>query len=86
MSEVIERGAKAAYERYRSRYAIVGMPSWEDTPYDKSAFKDYARAVIEAIREPTQGQYDALSATNKLWRDLDSTTVWQTYIDAALKD
>jgi hypothetical protein len=45
-----------------------------------------ARVAISAMWEPTQAMYDALSATGKMWRDLDSQTVWQTYIDAALKD
>lgn len=42
-----------------------------------------ARAAIRAMREPTDQQYESLSATDKLWRELDSKTVWQTYIDAA---
>ncbi len=47
---------------------------------------DMARAAIEAMREPTDEQYNALSATNKLWSELNSETVWKTYIDAALKE
>jgi hypothetical protein len=43
-----------------------------------------ARAAMEAMREPTEAQYEALSATNKTWRELTSRLVWQTYIDAAL--
>jgi hypothetical protein len=46
---------------------------------------DGARAAIEAMREPTEAQYAALSATGKMWRELNSKTVWQTYIDAALQ-
>jgi len=38
------------------------------------------------MREPTEEQYEALSATGKMWRELDSKTVWQTYIDAALEE
>lgn len=56
--------------------------------YDEIAFKDtatiLARAAIEAMREPTMAQYEALSATGLMWRELNSTKVWQTYIDAAL--
>lgn len=48
--------------------------------------KKAAVAAIEAMREPTDEQYSALCATNKIWRELDSRTVWQTYIDAATKD
>jgi hypothetical protein len=48
-------------------------------------FEGMVRAVLLAAREPTESQYDALCATDKMWRDLDSKTVWQTYIDALLK-
>lgn len=42
-----------------------------------------ARRHIRAMREPTQEQYDALCATDKMWRELNSEVVWKTYIDAA---
>jgi hypothetical protein len=44
-----------------------------------------ARAAIEAMREPTEEMYDALSARDKMWRDTNSTEVWQALIDGALK-
>lgn len=44
------------------------------------------RAVLQAMREPAEVQYDALCATNKMWREQTSTTVWRTYIDALLDE
>lgn len=44
---------------------------------------DYARAAIEAMREPTDGMHEAYRCDD-LWRDLDSVKVWQLWIDAAL--
>lgn len=47
---------------------------------------EIVRAVLLVMREPTEGQYEALCATDKLWRELDSATVWRTYIDHLLSD
>ena len=44
-----------------------------------------ARTAIEAMREPTEAMYDAVSATDKMWRELNSTQVYQAMIDGALK-
>lgn len=82
--DMIERVAKAIYEARR------GGGSWEVLLQQRSAATEAerwqlaARAAIEAMREPTEEQYHALCATNKMWAQLDSKTVWQTYIDAAL--
>lgn len=46
---------------------------------------DIVKCVLEAIREPTQGQYDALAGAGVLWRDQNSKTIWHAYIDALLK-
>ena len=51
---------------------------------DKLRCREAARAAILAMREPNEAQYDALCATNLMWRELNSLKVWQTYIDAAL--
>lgn len=40
-------------------------------------------AVLDALMEPTEGMYEALSATDVLWRDQTSEGVWKTYIRAA---
>lgn len=50
----------------------------------RAAYVQQARAVIEAMRHPTQEMYDALSATDKLWREQTSTTVWRAMIEGAL--
>lgn len=64
---------------------------WDDNrplPPDVSIKNYYkmARAAVAAMRDPTEAQYGALSATGKMWRELDSKTVWQTYIDAILEE
>jgi hypothetical protein len=72
MTDMIERVAKAIND---------AMLQHGDYKPD-----ELARAAIAAMREPTNEQYEALSATGKMWRELDSRTVWQTYIDAALEE
>ncbi len=47
--------------------------------------KDEARAAIEAMREMTPEMYEALSATGKMWREMNSREVYTTLIDGALK-
>lgn len=83
---MVERVARAVADEVRRQRiapeiwsAVFGE---EIPPTDMGAV---ARAAIAAMREPTQAQYEALSATNKMWRELDSRTVWQIYIDAALQ-
>ena len=44
-----------------------------------------ARAAIEAMRDIPPGMYDAYCCDN-MWKDMDSTTVWKTWIDAALNE
>ena len=44
------------------------------------------RAILQAMREPTESQYDALSNSGVMWRDLNSAIVWTTYIDALLNE
>ncbi len=45
-----------------------------------------ARAAVGALREPNEHQYNALAATDKMWRDMNSEFVWRTYIDAILSE
>jgi hypothetical protein len=45
-----------------------------------------ARAAVEALREPSEAQYDALCASDKPWRMLTSRMVWTIYIDAILNE
>lgn len=65
-----------------SHPTVIGaMQVVVDTKWEKML--PLARIAIRSMREVTQGQADALSATDKMWKDLNSQTVWQTYIDAA---
>lgn len=77
----LERLAKAARD-----YEWDGAAPQQEWDSDKHYWIASVRAVLTAMREPTQAQYDALCATDKMWRELDSKTVWQTYIDALLSD
>lgn len=77
MSEMIDRVAEAIYQ------SSFETEEWAMTI---GGARKAAIAAIEAMREPTEAQYNALCATNKVWRELDSLTVWQTYIDAAAKE
>ena len=72
--EMIERVAKAI--RVRCIEHSGKFVGW----------RECAKAAIKAMREPTQAQYDALCATNKIWSELDSLTVWRTYIDAVINE
>lgn len=85
MSEMIERVAMriASVNCPRSWAADGPSPMSDD---ERRVHRAFAAAAIEAMREPTEAQYEALSATNLLWRQLDSRRVWQTYIDAALAE
>jgi hypothetical protein len=44
-----------------------------------------ARVALMTLRDPNAAMYDALSAKDKMWRDTNSTEVWQAFIDGALK-
>ena len=79
MTDMIERVAKAIATK------ALGEVGRDYDPFAIQKCIPYARAAIAAMREPTNEQYEALSATGKMWRELDSRTVWQTYIDAALE-
>lgn len=44
-----------------------------------------ARVAMQMMHEPTEEMYEALNGTDKLWRELDSTTVWKTMLAGALR-
>jgi hypothetical protein len=73
MSEVVERVARAILAKVPPGY---GMNAEEA--------REYARAALEALREPTEEQLDALLWLNKMWREMNSREVYRTMIDAAL--
>lgn len=60
-------------------YQFGSPKSWEDQI-------PMARVAVEALQEPNSHQYDSLSATGMLWRDMNSEFVWRTYIDAILSE
>jgi len=70
MSEMIERVAKAIYEAMDLSDGLDG-----------TAAKTYARAAIEAMREPTEAMLNASYLTS--W---DADEVWKDMIDAALQE
>lgn len=94
MSKMIERVARAMcrcdYPHLREDdldgYADQGDEGRR--PVHKPRWQWYeakARAAIEAMREMTPEMYEALSATGKMWREMDSREVYTTLIDGALK-
>lgn len=91
MSEMIERVARNLLEHVQNRSVINRLipgsgRSWDGFPkFVKDEYLTFARAAIKSMREPTQEMYDALSAKDKLWREINSTEVWQAFIDGALK-
>ena len=96
MNEMIERVAKALRRRRLGDAVWDEMDenernTWESAwdsldGWDRARLLADAKAAIAAMREPTDEQYYALCATDKMWREMNSELVWKTYIDAALKD
>ena len=49
--------------------------------------RDLARAVLTAIREPSEGMVlDGISASDDRFSDGSASTIWQAMIDAALAE
>jgi len=85
MTDMIDKIARAMHASVNGH--VIPPPTWDNqSEQSQNYWRIGARAAIAAMREPTEEQYEALSATGKMWRELDSKTVWQTYIDAALED
>lgn len=93
--ELIEVGGKALVTSFAETFEGGGWdepPRWED--YDEQEHKRFLMAFEAALsaiegagfevvpREPTEAQYDALSATDKMWRHLNSTEVYRAMINA----
>ncbi len=53
--------------------------------WDREPLEEVARAMIEAMRAVPDVCYDHYRC-DKLWRELNSTEVWNLWLDAALKD
>lgn len=85
------RVAKAMYDQNMARrrqLRIPDRPSWGPVfeqlqPDVRAIWIGHARAAIRAMREPPAESWDAMASAGKMWRELNSTTVWQTFIDAA---
>lgn len=95
MSEMIERGAIAMQERFKDRIAnVVGKPFAEtgvELP-SMDIWRDYAAAVITAMREPTEAMEDAADALDDWGVPSDpgsgnasAVAHWHAMIEEALK-
>lgn len=92
---MIERVARALCEVDMLEVLRSGMVAHAGTPLQAALatpaaidelwpnYAAQARAAIEATREPTISMYDF--GTDKMWKDRNSTEVWQSMIDAALQ-
>lgn len=83
MSEMVERVARAMNGSacdLRENDWDERSDSWKDT------LRKHARAAIEAMKEPTEVQYDAISNCGLMWRENNSGNVYKLMIDAALKE
>lgn len=79
MSEMIELVARAIYEASNHNKAYSQISAFQREKHEREA-----RAVIEAMREPTMGMREAI-----LWLEADTTSYEEAYtamIDAALKE
>lgn len=87
MNEMVERVARAITAgRLAENRNLTDDQRAQQVESFWRAYVSDAKIAISAMREPTQEQYDALCATDKVWRDLTSEIVWKTYINAALKE
>lgn len=91
MSEMIEQVAKFLHALSAEKFSSSSKDApiygpWEQlSDHNRLQYFDYARAAVKAMRDPTPEMYDALSATDILWKDNTSQGVWQAMIDGALK-
>lgn len=71
-----------AMERARTDWIhLAGIWNADIVPMDL-----LARVAVEALRVPVQAQYDALTAKDMMWRELNSTDVYSTMISAILNE
>lgn len=89
MSEMVERVARGLWESEPVIFAW-GPQERHRIPWDVAVerdlagvgiFRQFARAAIKAMREPTEAMCDAGDEYNG-----NDRAVWQSMIDAALKD
>lgn len=89
----LERAARAAQEADGAYAYESGNWMKEGGLVTDSHWKDIARAVLEAIREPSEGMKDEAAGrftVHEHWQEADvvvsADVVWQAMIDVALKE
>lgn len=88
----LERAAMALYARsYRAKLPGPPPPAWSAlSRRDRDGFAEAARAVLQAIREPSEAMTKAGSAVlpgiPRPQTEMDSELAWQAMIDAALEE
>jgi hypothetical protein len=91
MSEMVERVARAIHKTYHAD-TMDGLSGGSvDAAWDRLAefdcqdeWRAAARAVIAAMREPTEAMIEGTNYPNTTW-DSGDADVWRAMIDAALK-
>lgn len=88
MTTLIERAAQAAYEAaYKARWG--GSGCWDvESESTKAMARIQARAVLEAIREPTEAMIEAARVIRPMCDDPPTSAedYWDAMIDAALAE
>lgn len=82
MSEMVERVAELLSMK-ESGLSLAELAN-HSQPRDADFFRESARAVIKAMREPTRAVADAGIPDGNYWDDLTPEIVWQAMIDAIL--
>jgi hypothetical protein len=92
MSEIVERMARAAYERYNEQLNVGLDPkiaakhfnAWEALqPWTRTHYIEAQRAALAVLHEPTEAMIQ--SARSSAPYDRDVTETWPIMIDEALK-
>ena len=83
MSEIIELVARALYEQANDQPDRLEWGSLNR--HHRNLCIAGARAAIEAMRAVPDLCYDQYRCDN-MWRDLNSTKVWNLWLDAALHE
>lgn len=93
---MIERVAKAIYEKQpamKAMYPPIPIPWDQASEVWRAPFLNFARAAIEAMREPTEGMVDAAYRVSVFGADLHdfvahdcSGPVWEAMIEEALTE
>lgn len=83
----LERAAKAAYEQGEAERSTTFGVDWDDPSLEnvRETFLRRTRAILTAIREPSEGMADAGSKA-AAYHGEDGRPVWQAMIDAALNE